>query len=158
MRVRKLVRQPKAILSETGWSDGDLPPRHAPVFPKSVPIRAGWKWKSARLHAADRTYILWALCNPRRDNWKAVLAIEVIGQASVLCRFEYHGSHPGLHIHSDCQKSGLEGGPAGMNVGVRLPDKGTFHRRNVPWTEATFWEAAKSFFRVKVNNGPLFDP
>lgn len=99
---------------------------------------------------------MWAHCHPQRDNWKAVLAIEGNGEAFVVCRFEYHGSHPGLHVHSDCQTSGLEKGAAGMNVRGRLPENGKQHRRKLPWTEATFWEAAKRFFRVKVDNGPLF--
>lgn len=157
MRVRSVVRQTKHISSETGWSESDLPPRFAPIYSKSLPMRAGWKWRSARLTAHEQHFILWVQCNPKRDNWKAVLAQERNGEAFVICRFEYHGSHPGLHIHSDCARSGLEKGAAGMNIGGRVPDTGRYHRRSVPWTESTFWEATKMFFRVKVENGPLFD-
>lgn len=157
MRVRHIILRTKLLSSETNWRDDDLPPRHAPIYSKSFPIRGGWRWRSARLQCADENYVLWAQCNPRRDKWKAVLAFDRNGEAFVICRFEYHGSHPGLHVHSDCQRSGIEPGSSGMNLLGRFPNNRHYHRRIMPLTENTFWDAAKRFFRVKVQNGPLFD-
>ncbi|MCB9958232.1 MAG: hypothetical protein H6843_06395 [Rhodospirillaceae bacterium] len=83
--------------------------------------------------------------------------IEQNGNASVVGRFEHHGTHPGLHVHSHCQRSGIELGPSGLDDLVRIPKvgRGSYHRRQIAWTETAFWEAAKRFFRVKEPKGTL---
>ncbi len=40
-----------------------------------------------------------------------MLIIQTSEGYSVIARFEDHGSHLGLHCHSDCDTSGLEVGP-----------------------------------------------
>jgi len=166
MRVRHLVSERKIERYDTGWSINDLPPRHAPIFAKTRPIRAGWKWRSARaegvadnhiLEEPVRSYILTAICNPSRDNWKAFLIVETADGPSVVGRFEYHGSHPGIHIHTHCERCGIEIGGSGLDNLVRVPPAGQFHRRVNAWTEGTFWTAAKRFFRIEDDNGPLFN-
>ena len=157
MRVRQIIRQQKLLVSETAWTGSDIPPRHAPIYVRTYPIRAGWKWKSARLTSNGQTLILLALCNPLRDKWQAVLMVEKSQGVSVVCRFEHHGSHPGLHVHSNCERSGMEVGAIGMDNLDRFPQNGRYHRRDVAWTETTFWEAARRFFRLRLNDGPLFE-
>jgi hypothetical protein len=157
MRVRHLIREQKIQRSDTGWQLTDMPPRHSPIYTKSRPIRAGWKWRAAHCEAKGRKFILTALCNVGRDNWKAVLIIEADEGTSVVARFEYHGSHPGLHGHSHCERSGLEFGASGLDDLVRCPKEGKRHRRDNAWTEATFWEAARQFFHIEDDNGPLFN-
>ena len=156
MRVRHLVTDHKWVDSDTGWSSNDLPPRHAPIYPKSRPIRAGWRWRSARLDSADESYVLLVLCNAGRDNWQAILIRNLSNGASVVSRYEYHGSHPGTHAHFNCSRSGIEVGATSLDHLSRSPRAGQVHRRLNGWTEQTFWEAAKQFFRVTENDGPLF--
>lgn len=155
MRVRHLVSNVKYIDAETEWSVKDMPPKHAPIYPKTKPMRAGWTWRSARCVTATRDYILVAECNPARDNWKAMLILDTGTGHSVVGRFEYHGSHPGLHAHSDCDRSGIEVGPKSIDNLLRIPTAKSFHRRLAAWTENTFWEAAKRFFRIEHRKGPL---
>jgi hypothetical protein len=38
---------------------------------------------------------------------------------------------------------------------ARIPPAGAPHRRTFAWTETSFWEAAKRFFRVEEKRGPL---
>lgn len=157
MRVRHIIRLKKELLTDTDWNTTDLQPRHAPIFPKTTPIRAGWKWRSARASCQGQDYILYAKCNPRRDNWQAVLILTADEGASVVARFEYHGSHPGLHAHAHCNRSGIDIGPRGLDDLVRTPPAGSnsYHRRKNAWTENGFWEAAKRFFRIEEQKGPL---
>lgn len=157
MRVRRLVGGHKTQTTDTSWSIGDLPPRHAPFNEKTRPIRAGWKWRSAKASGGGQEFVLTALCNPKRDKWQAVLSVQGALGWSVVGRFEHHGDHPGLHVHSHCGRSGVEVGSSGMNDLARIPDVGEHHRRNSPWNEASFWEAAKTFYRIKELMGPLFD-
>ena len=150
MRVRQLIAKEKVLKSDTGWSARDLPPRHAPIYAKTRPIRAGWRWRSAACESAASTrFILTALGNPGRDNWQAFLIVETDAGASVIARFEYHGSHPGLHGHAHCEKGGIEVGASGLDNLVRIPKAQQSHRRTNAWTEQTFWDAARRFFRVK---------
>lgn len=156
MRVRHIVRERKTIESDSRWSTKDLQPRHAPIYAKTKPIRAGWRWRSARARGQDgREFILLAECNPPRDNWKAMLIVETVDGPSVVVRFEHHGSHPGLHIHVHCERSGVETGAGGMDSLDRMPGPGSLHRRANGWTEHVFWEAAKRFFRIEEEKGPL---
>lgn len=157
MRVRKLIASAKEIHSDTGWLNTDLQPRYAPIFPKTTPIRAGWKWRSARASSAEDEYVLLAKVNPPRDNWQAFLIRTVDEGACVVGRFEHHGSHPGLHAHAHCERGGIETGPRGLDDLVRVPAAGSnsYHRRRNAWSENGFWEAAKRFFRIKEKRGTL---
>lgn len=158
MRVRHIISERKQLQADTGWRTDDLTRRHAPIFPKTKPIRAGWKWRSAKVHGASGQFVLLAQCNPNRDNWKAILLkLDAEGSGSAVCRFEYHGSHPGLHAHGHCQRSGIEIGPSGLDDLVRAPKAGpaTYHRRHNAWTENGFWETTKRFFRIRDQSGPL---
>ena len=158
MRVRHLISEDKALESDTDWQTSDLQHRHAPIFPKTTPIRAGWKWRSAKACGATGDFILLAKCNPNRDNWQAVIMkLFEDGSASAVGRFEHHGSHPGLHAHAHCERSGIDLGTPSLDDLVRVPavGPGSYHRRQNAWTERGFWEAAKRFFRVQERRGQL---
>lgn len=83
-----------------------------------------------------------------------MLIVETDKGYSVIGRFEDHGSHPGVHCHSDCDTSGLEVGPKSIDV-RRIPPANSFHRRSAAWSEIRFWEAAKRFFRIEDRPGTL---
>ena len=157
MRVRHLISSKKELQSDTDWHEDDLQPRYAPIFPKTTPIKAGWKWRSAKASNSEGEYVLLAKCNPRRDNWQAWLILSTDEGSAVVGRFEHHGSHPGLHAHAHCERSGIVTGPQGLSDLVRIPAAGirSYHRRTHAWTESGFWEAAKNFFRIQEKKGPL---
>lgn len=155
MRVRRLICEEKFTESMGQWSTKDLQPRHAPIYAKTKPIRAGWQWRSSRVVTAGEIYILLAECNPGRGNWNAKLIRETNEGYSVVARFESHASHPGLHVHAHCDRGGIETGALGLDNLARIPRIGTPHRRTNAWTEATFWEAAKRFFRIVEEQGVL---
>ncbi len=74
---------------------------------------------------------------------------------SVVGRFEFHADHPGLHLHAECGRSGIEIGPTGLDNLVRFPGAGSFHRRVTIVTDGSFLEASKRFFRIEEKKGPL---
>lgn len=150
MRVRFILRLKKTLVTETAsWSQSDLPPRHFPVSPKTRKITGDWRWRAGRASAGSRTFVATVLSSPKRANRKATL-MEVFdnGSASVIARFEDHGSHPGLHVHSHCIRSGLEMGGTSMDDLGRVPDVSSPHRRIARWTDDDFWAAALRFFRI----------
>lgn len=160
MRVRKLVTEPKSLDREIDWKQTDISPRYVPIYPKTRPLGRNNKWKTCSGRSANSEYILYALVNPLKDNWQAWLIQKVGDGYSVVSRLEHHGSHPGLHLHSDCDVSGIKLGSQSINANGRIPTGKGRHRRQLTWTEATFWNHAKKFFRFSntpANTGPLFD-
>jgi len=133
-----------------------MPPRHCPIYSKSRPSRAGWQWRSLTAGVEGREFIMVAICNPSRGNWKSMLLLKVGNDYSVVARFEDHSSHPGVHIHSHCERSGVEIGAISLGTLIRIPPAGRTHRRQNAWTLSTFWAAAKDFYRIADHIGPLF--
>jgi hypothetical protein len=76
--------------------------------------------------------------------------------ASVVARFEDHASHPGVHVHSDCIRSGDEIGSTSMDNLVRIPSDGQYHRRVQAHTKDSFWQTAIRFFHINYTE-PDFD-
>lgn len=156
MRVRKIILEEKELYDDTGWHTDDLPPRHSWIFAKTKPMRSGRIWRSANARGTHREYLLLVQCNPGKDQWKAWLICEVSkGRYSLVSRLEYHGNHPGLHVHSHCVRSGIEEGPSSIDNLVRIPDADEHHRRVNAWRENTFWELARSHFRIEYQPGSL---
>ncbi len=67
---------------------------------------------------------------------------------SVVCRYEFHRTHPGLHIHSHCDHSGILVGPESLNEVARIPQNDSERRRNFVWAKNTFWNSSLNFFRI----------
>lgn len=149
MRVRKLVSEEKWLKADTGWRNTDLQPRYAPVYAKTRPIRAGWQWRSVKVASVQSQFVLLLLCNPKRGNWQSILILDQNDGSSVVARFEDHGSHPGIHVHSDCERSGVDVGPETLDDLLRIPPANRFHRRRRAWTMDEFWEVSRQFFRIK---------
>lgn len=149
MRVRRLVREKKTLVDDTGWRTGDMPPRHCPVYVKSRPMPSGWRWRSSKVDAPTGQFIVVAICRSGRGTQQSLLLRSVnSSEWSVVGRFECHASHPGLHFHSHCERSGDESGSASFDNLPRLPRVGAVHRRKISMTDEMFWLKALDFFRV----------
>lgn len=155
MRVRQILHERKSMLTDSGWKTSAIPPRESGIFPKSKPLGKGWKWRACQAHGFSGNYNCLVQCNPDKDNWKGWLVLGTDHGPSIIARLEHHGSHPGLHVHSSCERSGIDcGGPSIGNLS-RFPNSSSLHRRKNTWTENGFWEISKSFFRISENKGPL---
>lgn len=157
MRVRHLTRLRKLEGQDTQWKTDDVPPRHCPIISKTKPIRAGWQWRSLKAAAGERKFILYAEVNIRRGDYKSILIEETVNGPSVIARYEFHSSHPGLHIHAHCERGGIEVGATGMGNLQRIPPNGHEHRRKVALSVSTFWTEARRFYGIVPDLGPLFD-
>lgn len=154
MRVRHLVAEPKTISSDTGWRLDDMAPRFSGLYAKTKPIRAGWQWRSALALSAQKEYIFLVQGHEEKDNWGAWLVLKTEGGCSLVARFEYHGSHPGFHVHADCERGGIEEGTGSINDLVRIP-KATSGGAVITLRRDKFWEHARVKFRVFFPKGSL---
>ena len=156
MRLRKMVAECKVLASDTKWREDDLPPRHSVIYEKTRPMRGGWKWRSVTAKSNKGEYVLLAQCNPRKDEWKAWLIYKTEeGSPSVVSRLEFHGSHPGLHVHAHCARGGVEEGSSSIDGLPRIPSAHQPHRRVHVWQEDTFWNYSLEHFRIRDAQGDL---
>ena len=155
MRVRHLVRQAKTITSDTGWRDDALPPRHSGVYLRTRPAKPDWKWRSAQGHCDQNEYILLCEVNEAKDNWRGWLIRKLGDEGSIVARYEYHGSHPGIHVHADCMRGGVESGPSSIKVALRIPAVSSDRMRLPPSRRDLFWDTARRYFRMDYALGSL---
>lgn len=154
MRVRHLVAEPKTIASDTRWRMDDMAPRFSGLYTKTKPIRAGWQWRSVVAVSEQKEYIFLVQGHEDKDNWGAWLVLRTDSGYSLVTRFEYHGSHPGFHIHAHCDRGGIEDGTGSINDLVRIPKatSGTV----ITLRRDSFWEQARVKFRISFPKGSLF--
>lgn len=157
MRVRAITRIKKVVETDTQWKGTDVPPRHYPIISRAKPIRAGWEWRSVRAKSPDgRNFIAYLEVNLRKGDFKSVLIEDTVNGPSVVARYEYHASHPGIHVHAHCERSGMEIGATGMDKLARAPSLKKHHRRVGALSPSTFWAAASRFYGMEYETGPLF--
>jgi hypothetical protein len=155
MRVRHLILRRKTITTDTDWRDDALPPRFSGIYPKTRPAKPDWKWRSAQAHCSQHDYILLCEINEMKDNWRAWLIRKSDDEGSLVARYEFHGSHPGLHLHADCERGGVEVGPTSIKVPLRIPAVGSERTRPPPTRPSLFWETARRYFRMDYAKGSL---
>ena len=156
MRIRHLLKCPKVTSDDTGWKIGDMAPRFCPVYMRTRPMRSGWRWRSLRAERLGVRYIVVALCRSGRGTQQALLLKEAASQSwSLIARYEQHASHPGIHLHPHCERSGIEVGGSGFDGLARIPAVESHHRRTSNLTDELFWIRALKFFGVKPPEGQL---
>jgi len=116
----------------------------------------GWRWRSLRAERLGAKYCVVALCRSGRGTQQALLLREIANQQwSLVARYEQHSSHPGLHVHSHCERSGVEPGGTGFDGLARIPSVGSRHRRAASLTDDMFWNKSLKFFGVEDKKGPM---
>lgn len=155
MRIRHIVEAKKTISTDTNWRDGELPSKHSAVYPRTMPVRPGWKWRSALASDGEQEYILLCQVNEGKDNWLAWLVRKTEQGGSLVSRYEFHGNHPGLHVHADCTRGGIEFGPTSIKVALRIPRAYYRSTRPAPARPDLFWKNACAHFRCDYAKGVL---
>jgi len=155
MRTKSLIIEPKTIESETAWSNSDIPPKHYPINKKTYPARGGWRWKSFKLKGNFNNFVLLFLCNKMKEQWKTILMLvdEDKKTAFAVVRYESHGNHPCIHVHTECYNAKDK---VMEHWKVRIPNVVSVNSRvRKIYSEQIFEKDALSFFRAI--RGDLFD-
>jgi hypothetical protein len=158
MTARKYIINPKTIDSSTQWKQGSVPKKHAPFFKKPLPLNDFWSWREAKLKG-DGNEVYRLLVMYRMDDkrhYKAWLSIEVGGETkeyAIVCRYEDHGSHGGLHCHLLCNYPHYPIGeiePAGLLSFPNWKNSKHSHLELMSLNQA--WNFALKFYRVGASN------
>lgn len=149
--TRRQIAQRKVIETDTGWKNGKIPPRHAPIFTATKRLASHWKWRSLRLRPepADAAgFVLLIEASPAYGKWKALLLAEVgEGDWSCVARVEDQPGKTGLHAHATCDAEPRIGAVS-LDHSTRWPAHDAPHRRQQAWTEASFFDTACAIYRI----------
>ncbi len=137
-------------------------PRSA--FPLSKPrnrayrLGSSYKWRVVRFEAHNLAFRLLIAFNPDKEQYRAILALDLGQDMSILASYEFHGTHPGWHMSATC--GNVDDVAVGMMRGpwqTRFPKARAFHRRleyGVPQEDAAL-DAASRFFRLHKKEGSM---
>jgi hypothetical protein len=104
MRLRDIVLAEKQEFQWFPWKDGKMP-KH--VFPmtknRSFRIRSKWRWRYCKFTCLGNSMRVLVAYRRDQQEYMALLGLDLTeGGTRVIARYEFHGSHPGWHIHSYC--------------------------------------------------------
>lgn len=135
MQVRKLIREPKALIEPGKWADGGSRGMPKSAFPlsktRSFQLGKSWRWRVDRISVSGMEGRLLTALEPSKEKFLAWLSLCRGNEFSIIARYEFHGDEPGWHVHSLC------GNVAKIPVAVvkpygtlRIPKANNLHRRS----------------------------
>jgi hypothetical protein len=133
VRLKQIIRGPKEDISWGEWRAGHVPRKEFPLSrlkSKVYKIGPSYHWRIGRFSQGGNSYRVWVKFRPDLENYAAVLGLEQSdGDMVVLARYEFHGSHPGWHVHAACKNvRDIEPGRLHSPLHSRMPRRGGRHR------------------------------
>ena len=134
MRLKEIIRNPKEDIDWGKWQSGRMPRKEFPLSKlKSRKYRLGasYRWRICRFSQGGENFRVWVRFRPYLGQYSAVLGVEEDGDMVVLSRYEFHGTHPGWHVHAACKNvSNIVSGRLLSQIHLRIPKQGKFHRHD----------------------------
>lgn len=89
------------------WKTGRMP--KSAIRTKAPYVLSGsWSWRIITFSAKGENYTILVAHRAERADFMAML-VHAGSEATVLCRVEHHGSHPGWHIHYQAERPYVRG-------------------------------------------------
>lgn len=161
IRVQDLRKAHKTVVDWGKWSSGKIPRTAFPLSrPRNRSFRLGsaYRWRVIRFESSGLSFRLLIAFHSQKEQYRATLALEHERDPSVLASYEFHGTHPGWHLHAAC--GDVESVPKGVMSGPwqeRYPRARLFHRR-VEFeivSEHSALDRASRFFRLHESQDSL---
>jgi hypothetical protein len=156
------IRSADKVISDWGkWQVGSMPPAAFPLSKRrgrSLRVGSSYKWRVILFSACGESCRLLIVYNADKEQYRATLAIERDRDMIVIASLEFHGTHPGWHLHGAC--GDIEKLPLGSMRGPlqrRFPGPRTTHRRHhfAATSEGAALDVAAKFFRLHKTDGEL---
>ena len=155
----------KAVLDWGKWQAGGM---QAAAFPlskrrsSSYRLGSAYRWRVIRFEAATGSAVmtcrLLIAYNAAKEQFRATLAVENDRDMSVIASYEFHGTHPGWHLHASCgDVATIPSGSLRGSWQRRLPKPRMSHRRidyGISGDDVALNVAAK-FFLLHKQEGAL---
>lgn len=150
MRLKDVGCAEKTVTDWGRWQSGKMP---RSAFPLSMSrqnfYRLGaYRWKVVRFGALGETFRLLIALHEPKEQFRAMLGMDVGSDTRFIASIEFHGTHPGWHALLACDP--VDTLPIGIKTGpwqTRVPAARSHHRRTAfAITERTATAKAGSFF------------
>ena len=152
MRLKDVVRAEKIVTDWGRWQSGKMP---RSAFPLSMSRQSfyrlgAYRWKVVLFSALGEAFRMLIALHEPKEQFRALLGMDVGADTRFIASIEFHGTHPGWHALLTCDP--MDTLPIGIKTGpwqTRVPAARTHHRRlEFAITERTATAKAGSFFRL----------
>ncbi len=156
MSSRRHIGAGKDIISDTGWRNGSIPRKNAPFFKALFPLSNSWYWREATLQAYDDDRIEYRLLIMMRfdkPNFKSWLSLKTPEGYALVCRYEAHNDHGGLHCHYICGEEHYPLGEIDPALCYTIPEHSKTRRKKlgrISLNEA--WQLSLKFYRIGIRS------
>jgi hypothetical protein len=134
MNLKQIIKAGKTVHSWGEWKSGDIPKKLFPLSKarvKAYKVGKGSRWRIVEFSCIENEFRLNIQINPTKEQFRAWLGILSDRDITLVLRLEFHGTHPGWHVHSVCDDD-LDKIPSGVRTGPwwnRFPTPKGRHRK-----------------------------
>lgn len=161
MRVSEVVQAAKVVTDWGKWTNDKMGKNVFPLSKRrggSLRYGVSHRWRLIKFSALSADFRLLVAFRQDVPEFKAHLALVTGEDLTMLCTWEYHGTHPGWHFHTCCDDAAtITAGmfhPAGMK---RLPGSHQPHRRQ-DYVPASYWAMSENAALEVVRDRFRLDP
>lgn len=133
MKLRELVRASKDVTDWGKWQQVKMPPRAFPLSRRrggSYRLSYKYTWRVVLFDAVGASFRLLLAFRTDIQQFEAILGLIDESDTKVIASYEFHGSHPGWHLHANCDSiESLGAGFRKSGQEKRLPKYRQVHRR-----------------------------
>ena len=105
MRLRDVILAEKSDVQYGQWKAGPMPKSSFPLTKsgnKTLKFNKGYDWCLVTFTALSSEFRLLVAVNVLKEQYYAHLGMKCTGDMRMLGSFEFHGTHPGWHLHAGC--------------------------------------------------------
>ena len=133
MRIKDMLMAKKVIDSWGSWGVGSIPQKNFPLSKakqKAYKFGSSTAWRVVTFGCLGRDFRLLVIVAEDKQECRVWLG-EVRGNdTALILRFEFHGTHPGWHIHSHCEDTKeAKVGVVQYQSSRRIPKANGYHRK-----------------------------
>lgn len=128
MQLKSLKRAKKEIAEWGKWSSGSLPKSFFPLSKTKIKVSKLSRWKVIKFTCEGADFAVLIVYRIDKEQYWSYLAENLGSDMTVIARLEYHATHPGWHMHSNCDTSKNVPGRTGGLI-QRIPQVSSPHRR-----------------------------
>ncbi|WP_157572702.1 hypothetical protein [Nevskia soli] len=155
MRLKKIIQADKIVTDWGKWTFGAAMPKTAfPISKSSFKIRSTYHWRIAKFLSLGESFRLLIFYRTDKPEYGAWLGMQRDSDTQLVARYEFHGTHPGWHLHAHCQ---TDTAPIGRTLvdGLRIPKSGKCRRTDFSVTsdDKALYIAAEAFGLPKGDTG-----
>lgn len=158
----KDVRHGEKNVTDWGkWASGRMPRTAFPMSKarnRAYRLGSAYRWRIVKFEAQGEVFRLLIAVNLAKEQYRALLGLEVGSDMALVASYEFHGTHPGWHLLTTHEE--VKDIPPGVMRGPwqrRFPRARTLHR-NTEFgilDDDKALDVAANFFRLHKKPGAL---